>query len=191
MLLVLVLLHRLPGGAGREAGGLEAARSRAVALIVIGIHAARVVRVIPGLLDVAHQVAARVNGLQIADFAVQCPRGALELVLVEGRVEQGRLERLQCRTVGARGLVIEHALGIHVLVGLRQQKIPILVELVQSLDAYALVRDGVDVVADLVGVVDRGAAGRHAKAGIGQTVRAFPIDRRIVRIVDAEVGVCA
>ena len=44
---------------------------RAVALVVIGIDAARVIGVVAGLIDVAHEVAAGIDGLQIAELAVR------------------------------------------------------------------------------------------------------------------------
>src|ERR1019366_8765552 len=82
VLLVLVLLHRVPRGARREASwlkvrvpealvqALERARSRAEALVVIGVDAARVIRVVADLIDIAHEVAAGVDGLQVAELAV-------------------------------------------------------------------------------------------------------------------------
>ena len=133
----------MPGRARREAGGLEvriAARTRPVALVVVGIHAARVIRVIAHLIDVAHEVAAGVDGLQVTEPAVQGPCGALEFVVVIGVVEQRHLQRLQRRAVGGIRLLIEHALRFDALVRLRQQQVPVVVELVQRLHTDALVR---------------------------------------------------
>ncbi len=172
VLLVHVALGLVPGGARGEAGGLqrgivyERARARrAVALVVVGKYTARVVRVVADLIDVAHQVAAGVDGLQIAELAVHRPGGALELVLVVGGVEQRDLERLQRRAIRGIGLLVEHSPCVHVLIGLGDQHVPIIAELVQRLGAYPLVGDGVDVVADHVGVIDGRAAGRNAEGG--------------------------
>src|ERR1700676_950335 len=85
VLLVGVALDRVPGGFRREAGRREravVARSRTVALVVIRIHAACVIRVVAGLLDLAHEVTAGIDGLQISELAVHRQRGALESVLV-------------------------------------------------------------------------------------------------------------
>ena len=40
------------------------------ALVVVGIHAARVIGVVADLVDVADQVAARIDGLQVAELAI-------------------------------------------------------------------------------------------------------------------------
>ncbi len=55
VLQVLVLFDGVPGGARRVAGAGDT-------LIVIGIHAARVIGVVAGLVDVAIEVAAGVDG---------------------------------------------------------------------------------------------------------------------------------
>jgi len=79
------------------------------------------------LIDIAYQVSAGVDGLQIAKLAVHGPRGVFELVLVIGWIEQGDLERPERPTVGGVGLIVEHALRIHVLIGLRDQHIPVVI----------------------------------------------------------------
>ncbi len=135
---MFVTLRFAPGRAGREARRLEIrrrglqvkARSRPVALIVVGVHAARVVRVVADLVDVTHQIAAGVHGFQVTELAVDRPCRILELILVIGIVEQRDLVPLQRRTVGGAGHLVEHALGIHVLVGLCEQYIPVIVDLV-------------------------------------------------------------
>ena len=119
------------------------------------------------------------------------PGGVLELVLVVGIVEQRHLERRQRRAVGGIRLLVEDALRVEVLVGLREQHVPVVVELVERLDPCALVLDRVDGPARELSVADRGAAGRNAVAVVRPSVRALPVYRGVARIVDADVGVLA
>src|SRR6266849_4218817 len=91
-----------PRGARRKAGGLKTGRrlrevetrSRAVTLIVVGIHATRIVGVVLYLVDVTHEEAAGVHRLQVTKPAVERPRRILKLILVKGIVEQRYLQRL-------------------------------------------------------------------------------------------------
>ena len=72
---------------------------RAVALVVVGIHATRVVGVITGLIDLTGQVTAGVDRLDVADLSVHRPSGAREVVLVVGIVEQCHFQRLERRAI--------------------------------------------------------------------------------------------
>ncbi len=184
VLLVRIALDRVPGGTRRETGRREAAvvDRRTVALVVIGIHAARVIRVVADLFHVAHEIAAGINGLQIAELAIHRPRCALELVLVVSIVEQRDFERLQRRAIRGVGLAVEHAPRVHVLVGLRDQEVPLIAEFVAHLRAYSLVGNGVDGSGSQAVVIDDRAAGRNAEAGVRQAVRALSVDRRKMRI---------
>ena len=59
------------------------------------------------------------------------------------------------------GFLPENTLRVHVLIGLRQEQIPVVVELIQELAAHPLVRERVDGAPDLEIVVDRTAVRRH------------------------------
>src|ERR1700748_1951723 len=73
VLLVGVAFVLEPGGAGREARRFEVriADWRPETLVVVRVHAARVVRIVADLLDVADEVTAGVDGLHRTDFAVE------------------------------------------------------------------------------------------------------------------------
>ena len=101
-------------------------------------------------------------------------------------VEQRDLQRLQRRAVRSIGLLIEHARGVHVLERLRDQHVPVIVDLVQRLNAHALVVNRVDGICDHRGVAERRAAGRHL-AGRCPAGATIGTSGRIVRIVDADV----
>ena len=79
--------------------GAEHARTGAVALVVVGVHATCVIRVVLHLVDGAVEVATGVDSVQRTDFAVQRPRRIRELVVVVRVIEQRDLARLQCNAV--------------------------------------------------------------------------------------------
>src|SRR6185437_16975882 len=119
-----------PRAAGGEAGGLQAIRRlRAMALVIVCVQSARVVGVVLHRADGADEIGSRVDGLERADFAVEGPGGVLELVLVEGVVEQRDRLRRQRSTVGALRRLKEYSLGIEVLIALREQRTPVVVDL--------------------------------------------------------------
>ena len=62
------------------------------------------------------------------------------LVPVPGRHERGFLERLQRRETEADRHLHRHAFRIQVLVGLLDQDVPVVVDLVERREAHALVR---------------------------------------------------
>ena len=173
---MLIALGRSPRSARREAGRRErvGGGSRAVALIVVRIMATRVVRVVADLVDVTHEVAAGVDRPYGTELAVDRPRRVLELILVESRIEQRDFERRQRHAVRGVGRLVEHPLRIHVLVHLREQHIPVVIDLEQSLRADPLVRDGIAGPAHDAVVVDGRGVRRHAA--------------RVVRIANADVG---
>jgi hypothetical protein len=171
VLLMLVFFHRVPVSAGREAGGLQRrvpAGTRAVALIVVGVHAAGVVGVVADLIDIAHQIAAGVHGFQLAELAVDRPRRAFELILVVRRIEQRDLERAERRAIRAVGLIVEYALRVHVLISLRDQDIPIVVDLEQRFDAGTFVGHRIDGVADQLALLIVGLPGGTQKPAFGK-----------------------
>ena len=98
------------------------------------------------------------------------------------------LQRLPVRGVG---LLVEDAFGLHVLVRLRDEHVPVVIELVQQFGANALVRDRVDRPACDRAVIEHGTSRRYAPACVRQAVWALAIDRRVVCVVNAEVGVFA
>src|SRR5580700_1117516 len=105
MRLMGVLHHVVPGSNGRIALQRSAARGypwsaarraetaarTATAGVVKAIGAARVIRVVVGLINVAYQISAGIHGLQIADFAVDRPSGVFEFILVYCRTKRGDL----------------------------------------------------------------------------------------------------
>jgi hypothetical protein len=68
--------------------------ARAVALVVIGIHAARVIGVVPDLVDVAHQVAAGVDRLEHRQSCRSRSTRCSRTCPCRRRVEQRDFERL-------------------------------------------------------------------------------------------------
>ena len=163
----------------------------AIALVVVRIHAARVVRVVTRLLDVAGEIAAGVHRLDVAELAVDGPRGALEAVLVVGRVEERHLQRRERGTVGRQRLLVEHPRRIHRLVRLRDEHVPVVVDLRQQLHARADVGHRVDRTRRDRVVVQDLATRRNAVAGVDLVVGADAIDGRVIRVVDTDVGVLA
>ena len=113
-----------------------------------------------------------------------------------GAVEQGDLERLQRRAIRRIRLLVEHALRLHVLVRLRDQRVPVVVELVQRLHADSLVGDGVDRSGGRVVVVDDRAAGRNTEPRVRRRTRRLAVraqwaGRGVLGVVNADVGVLA
>ena len=151
--------------------------TRIIALVIVDVRAARVVGVVLDLVDVAHQVTAGIHGLERANAAAQGPRGIRELVLGIRRVVQLHgVRRLRvAERIGAH--FGEHAVRLHVLVGLCYQQVPVVVERHEPRNAYTLVNDRVDRPAGGQAVVDHHAVGRHL------AVR--------VRVMDADVRVAA
>ena len=154
------------------AGGGVGARV-AGALVVEADSAARVVRIVLLLIDVAHQIGTTVDQLEVVDISIDDQRGVFELVLVVRRVErvhrQGRQrlaadrlgERIELGALRPAGHLVEHALGVDVLVRLRQQRVPVVVDLVQAFHADTRVGHRIDCVGDFAVVVDRYAVGRN------------------------------
>src|ERR1700722_5511221 len=86
MALVSVALDIMPGRAGCEALRSRSSRTWIYALIVVHVEAAYVARVVLNLLDISHEVGARIEELQDTDAAVDRECGILKLVLVVRRV---------------------------------------------------------------------------------------------------------
>src|SRR5579872_2481856 len=87
------ITHRRRARGARRTGGTKAGTVATRAGVVVAGCAARVVGVVGRLLDVADQVGAGVNQLEVADFAVDGKRGVLEPVLVVGRAVEGAFPR--------------------------------------------------------------------------------------------------
>src|SRR4029077_8176396 len=89
--------------------------------------------------------------------------------------------------VRAEGHLVKDALGIHVLVALGEQRVPVVVDFPQRGHAYALVGHRVDGVGDKGAVVDGHRAGRYL-AGWPRWVTVRAAAGRIVAVVDADVA---
>ena len=159
--LVRVALRLGPDGARREAGRSEAVcRFGTMALVIVRVQAARIVGVVLHRAHVAHQVRARVDRPQRADSPVDRQGRVLELVLVVGVVEQrDRLPGQRCAVRALRHLV-EHAFGIHVLIALGDEGVPLIVDVPESGYADALVGHRIDRILRERVVVDRRSARR-------------------------------
>jgi len=190
MLHVLVLFGRVPVGAGRETRRRQIVL--AVALIVVGVHAARIVGVVAALLDMPDQVAAGIDGLHRTHLAVDRPGGHFKFIIVVGGIEQRDFERLQGRTIRGVGLLVEDAGGGACLdssaPAARSQS---------SLIRYSScartpsVGHGVDGAAGHTRVVELTDSRRHTKPLFGWPSGHTPFDCRIVRILNADIGVLA
>src|SRR6202042_2437581 len=109
-----------------------AAETRAAAAgVVKAIGAAGVIRVIVGLVDVPDQVAAGIHRLQVADFAIDGPGGVFILILVPCGAEGSVLPGSEHLSIGSDRELSELAVGFHVLVALRNQDVPIIIDLIQ------------------------------------------------------------
>ena len=172
---VSVFLGLLPYGARRVAGGIRITgpdwvsvlvRGRRPgigetgALIIVAVDAARVVGVVLLLRRYcAPGSCAAYTSLIVADLAVDGQRGVLELVLVVGGVVQGDRQRWQRHaalrladgvegySLGAVRHLVKDALRVHVLIALREQRIPVLVHFPQHRRPDSLVGDRIDGVA--------------------------------------------
>src|ERR1019366_974350 len=69
--------------------------------------AARIVRIVVGLVDVTIEVPPGIDGLQIAELAVERPRRVLEPILVIGRDEGRVLPRSELLAVGPTGYCVD------------------------------------------------------------------------------------
>ena len=119
MALVSIALEITPGRAWREA--LRSRRSRRswiCALIVVHVRGARVVRVVLNLLDVAHEIGARIDELQGTDTAVNRECGVLKPVLAVRGVVQLHAEVGLRLTERIRRHLGEDAVRLDTLVGL-------------------------------------------------------------------------
>jgi len=185
MALMRVAQRLVPGGARRVAGRDQAVcRFGTVALVVVRINTARIVGVVLNRLDVTHEIRACIHRLERADAPIEHPGGVLELVLVEGRIEQRDRLRRKRYAVRARRHLVEHALGIHILVALRDEGVPVIVDLPQGRNAQALVGHRIDRVSRHQVVVKHGAIGRNLARPRWRGCAAG----RIVRKPDAAVG---
>ncbi len=150
--------------ADRRAVGGVARPAAAGARVVEPTRGAGVVRVIHVRIDVAAQVRAGVDGLEIADLAVHGPGGARELVPVPRRHERAFLERLQRRETEAHRELHWHSFCIEVLVALLDQDVPVVVDLVKPRQAQSLVGSRVLRALDEIVVVVGGELGGVRRA---------------------------
>src|ERR1700733_7430165 len=115
----------------------KASRTLPRAGVVLTGAAAQVVGIVGLLIDVAVQIAARVDELQVAElaqvaeFAIERPGRALVAILVEGRGESRDLVRTQSDATRGYRVRGEIAVRFHVLIVLLNEQVPILVELQQ------------------------------------------------------------
>src|SRR2546425_7273127 len=134
---ILVIFHvaaRRPAVPGRI-GRRRAVHKRVtgvVALIVAGVDAARVIRQILLLLDVALEVAARIDQFELADAPVDRQLCVLEAVAVEGRIECRNRQVRQSLPRAVVLLLPEHTLAVELLVRLRDPRVPVVADLIQS-----------------------------------------------------------
>ena len=88
------------------------------ALIIVGVEAAGIVRIILALFDITHQVTTGVHGLERTEAPVDSQRRVFELILVIRRIEERDRQIRQPLSIGPGGHLIEYALCVHVLVRL-------------------------------------------------------------------------
>ena len=125
----------------RPAGAdIAAARRPARALIVEAASRTRVVGIIHRLVDMAAQIGAIINDLDVADLAVQRPGHVPVIVLIVDRLGERRfLKRPQGLAVGADRILSIHALGIQLLIALLDQEVPVVIDIQEAGNPLALV----------------------------------------------------
>ena len=155
------------------------------ALVVAAVHTARVVRVVLDLERVTREVSASVGQVEHAGLARHGQGRVRELVRRDAVVEHRHFERVEVLRLGAVRHLVEDARRVHVLVGLLEQHVPVVVDLIVKTQAHALVRDRVDVLAGDVVVVDGDRIGRH-RAGRGTVAEI--INLATTAAAQAEIG---
>ena len=125
-------------------------------------------------IDVARQISAGVDGLEIGDSAIYGPGRGLGLVLVPCRHERAFLERLQRIETDAERELHRHAFRIQALIGLLDQDVPVVVDLIEAGEPKSLVGRRILRALDDVVVVERvevrrirGAVGDRAIIDVG------------------------
>ena len=124
-------------------------------MIISRERSARIGGVVTDLVDIAHQVAARVHQLHRTHATVQRPRRVFKLVFVGVGVVLLYVQVAQGRVVG------EDAIGFETLVTLLDEGLPVVADLVEHRGACALVGHWIGRVVDEGGVREAGAAWWH------------------------------